>query len=543
MNSIVNKVLKGTGLLLAVLPFSCSQEKPKETPPNIVLIVADDLGYGDLSCYGATRIRTPEIDTLASQGVKFTDAYVASSLCSPSRYSILTGRYSWRSPLKFGVLTYYAQPLIREKRTTLASLLKKNGYYTACVGKWHLGLGWALKDSTPPNPEKSVFKSWDLTSQDYIDFSKPIKGGPNDRGFDYFYGMAGSINMIPFAFIENDSIVEAPSIPKGVVYDFDENCEKAPNWDSRTVNRVLTEKAVAVVDNHFKNDADQPLFLYFPASAPHRPCLPTITKGQSQAGLRGDMVEEFDWSVKQVVDALVRNHALDNTLLIVTSDNGPRPGDPVISLDMYKKDSTLAREFYYDYMDNDKPQYQDPNGNPTWKAGWLTYGHNASGDFLGFKSDAWEGGLRVPFIVRWPGKIKPGMINHNMISTTDLLATFADLLGDSLTTGEGEDSYSFLSNLLDNSAPQKRQSLTVSSGGSGAMVEREGEWKYIEAATPHWNETWYPNGPFITDPQLYNLGNDESESKNLYSAMPDKVSELKEIIEKVKQNPKTEDKK
>ncbi len=540
MKSLTNTLLKSAGLLLAILPFSCTQEKPKETPPNIVLIVADDLGYGDLSCYGASKISTPVIDQIASEGVKFTDAYVASSLCSPSRYSILTGRYSWRTPLKFGVLTYYAQPLIDENRTTLASLLKKHGYYTACVGKWHLGLGWQLKDNSPDDPVKNVFNSWKLTSQDYIDFSKRIKGGPNDRGFDYFYGMTGSINMIPFAFIENDSIDEAPSVPKGVVYDFDENCEKAPNWDSRTVNQVLTEKAAAVVDKHFSDAPDKPLFLYFPASAPHRPCLPTITRGQSQAGLRGDMVEEFDWSVKQIVDALERHHALDNTLLIVTSDNGPRPGDPVISLDKYKEDKQLSEAFYYDYFNDYKPEYQDPNGNPTWQAGWLTFDHRASGNFLGFKSDAWEGGLRVPLIVRWPGKVKSGNVNHNVISTTDLLATFAAVVGDSLSVGEGEDSYSFLPNLLDNDSPQARKSLTVSSGGSGALVERMGDWKYIEAATPHWNETWYPNGPFITDPQLYNISKDESESQNLYSENPDKVTEMKAIVEQVQKRSKSE---
>ena len=541
MNVLTDNLLTGAGLLLSVLPMtSCNQEKPKEELPNIVVIVADDLGYGDMSCYGATRIKTPQIDSLAAQGVKFTDAYVASSLCSPSRYSILTGRYSWRTDLKFGVLTYFALPLINENRTTIASLLKKHDYHTACVGKWHLGLGWQLKENAPPNPQKNVFNSWDLKAQDYIDFSKRIPGGPNEKGFDYFYGMAGSDNMIPFAFIENDSIDEAPSVPKGVVYDFDENCEKAPNWDSRTVNRVLTAKAVKVVDDHFKNEADKPLFLYFPASAPHRPCLPTITKGESQAGLRGDMVVEFDWSVKQVVDALKRNHAFENTLLIVTSDNGPRPGDPLISLEMYKKDSSLAEQFYYDYFDDYQAEYQDPNGNPTWKEGWLTYGHRAAGPLLGFKSDAWEGGLRVPFIVHWPGKVKPGSINHNVISTTDLLATFAEVVGDTLSSQEGEDSYSFLSNLLDNNAPQVRTSLTVSSGGSGAMVEREGGWKYIEAATPHWNETYYPGGPFITDPQLYNIEQDESESHNVYSDMPDKVSELKKIVDRVKKEGRSE---
>ncbi|HEX5555258.1 MAG TPA: arylsulfatase, partial [Chitinophagaceae bacterium] len=407
-----------------------------------MLIVADDLGYGDFSCYGATKIATPAIDKLAAEGVRFTDAYAASSLCSPSRYSLMTGRYSWRTRLKAGVLAFFAKPLIEKGRTTLASLLKRNDYYTVCIGKWHLGFNWALKDDAPADPDKNVFNSWSVQSQQYIDFSKPVKNGPTVKGFDYFFGIAGSLNMLPFVFIKKGEVVQAPR-------DFNKPADRntqysleAPDWDPAMVNRVLTGKAVQAIDDHFNKDPGRPLFLYFPTSAIHQACLPTFTKGKSKAGLRGDMVEEFDWSVKEVVKALKENKAFENTLLIITSDNGPRPGDPVRTIERYKhRDTGRLKGYYLNYFSRYKPQYKDPFGNKMWQAGWLTYGHKAAGDLLGFKTDAWDGGLRVPFIVEWPGKIKPGRVDHHVICNTDLMSTFAEVIGGHLGKHEGEDSY------------------------------------------------------------------------------------------------------
>lgn len=513
--------------------------------PNIVLIVADDFGYGDLSCYGATKIVTPHVDKLASEGIKFTDAYVVSSICSPSRYSILTGHYSWRTHLQKGVLTPFAPPLIEENRTTLASMLKKAGYYTACIGKWHLGFNWALKDNAPPDAEESVFNAWGTGTQEYIDFSKPVKGGPVERGFDYFYGMSGSNNMMPFVLIENEEIIAPPSVPNN----FGAKTLKAPDWDLRFLDQKFIHKAVEVIDNHFQNKKTEPLFLYFPTSAVHQPCLPSVTKGQSQAGMRGDMVLEFDRMVGELVKALEKHASLENTLIIITSDNGPLPGDPFSLVERFKNNA-FGDEFDYDqpYSEEYKPEYPGNNGQ---EKGWLVYGHNPTAGFLGFKSDAWEGGLRVPFIVHWPGKIKKGGVNTNVISTVDLLATLADITGEKMQDNEGEDSYSFLSNLLDENAPQVRKSLTMIAGRSGAMAVRKDDWKYIEAAIPQnrpQSQSYppppneYPGIPSVFEPQVYNLKDDPYEKNNLLDQVPDQVTELKGLIEKVKTNIKSEEK-
>lgn len=529
------------GTLLFVFSSSIVQNRQD---PNIVLIVADDLGYGDFGSYGATKIATPTIDNLAQEGLKFTNAYVASSICSPSRYSILTGRYSWRTRLKQGVLTWFEKPLIQENRTTLGSLLQRNGYHTAAIGKWHLGFDWALNDQAPENPDENVFSSRDIETQQYIDFSKPVESGPITRGFDYFYGMAGSNNMIPYVFIENDEVVEPPTAEKKWKYEFEQNITtKAPNWDARTLDQHFTDKAVEIIDNHFENQSDDPLFLYYPTSAIHRPCLSTVARGDSRAGLRGDMVEEFDWIVEQIVEALKRNNAFENTLFIITSDNGPRPGDPLQALKDYKNGSLggdVGESFYLDYFEKEEPEYVNPEGPYMERAGWLTYGHSSTGGLFGFKADAWEGGLRVPFIVHWPDHIKGGQISNRLVVTTDLLETFADITGDELKNSEGEDSYSFLQYLRNPNAPQVRSSMVISSGGSGALVVRKNMWKYIEESPPGSRSSFIPGAPVITEPQLYNLKGDEAEMENLFKQKPQKAEALKTVIDKVKNRSKSE---
>jgi arylsulfatase A len=532
------------GLPMLVLASDArAQESKEHRHPNIVLIVADDLGYGDFSCYGDGKTSTPTVDSLAATGIQFRDAYAAASICSPSRYSILTGRYSWRSRLKFGVLSWFAKPLIAPDRTTLASLLKRDGYDTACVGKWHLGFNWVLKTNAPADPDKTVFETWDRTSQDYIDFSKPVTGGPLDRGFDYFYGIAGSINMMPYVLIENNRVLEPPSVPKHV-YEFDQNTLKAPDWHSRTLNQDLTKKAVAVINNHFAKHDGKPLFLYFPTSAIHRPCLPTFTKGKTHAGLVGDMVLEFDWTVGQIVEALKQNSAFNDTLLIITSDNGPYPGDPLWGIEKYKTED-FAKDLWLNYFNDytNQAQYINPyyKRSELWKTGWLTYGHKTADDFLGFKEDAWEGGLRVPLVVHWPDEIKTARTNYDTVCLVDLLATFADLEGNQLKQGEGEDSYSFLPYLFNPDAPQVRKSLVACAGGSGALVVRRGYWIYIQAApNPHWEKTYWPLSRRIKQEQLYNLSDDPSEHDNLFDSKPQVAEKLKRIIARVQQHVKTE---
>ena len=316
------KILLFTISCMAVYVSVHAQRKQR---PNIVIIMADDLGYGDFSCYGAKKFSTPAVDAVAADGLKFTDAHTSSSVCTPSRYSLMTGRYSWRTRLRAGVLPSFGQPLIEEGRMTMATMLQRNGYYTACIGKWHLGFEWALKPNAPVDPIKDVFNSNELSAQNYIDFSKPVKQGPIERGFNYYYGIPGSNNMIPYVYIENDSVVQPPKVKKEYVYDSDFKGTRAVNWDFETIDAELTKRAVTMIDNHFASSSKQPLFLYYPTSAIHRPCLPNTTRGKSGAGLRGDMVLEFDWIVEQIVAALKRNNAFDNTLLIITSDNGAQP--------------------------------------------------------------------------------------------------------------------------------------------------------------------------------------------------------------------------
>ncbi len=530
-------------MLTSFVISSCNLSESIPDRPNIVLIVADDFGYGDLGCYGATKINTPNVDELAANGIRFTEAYVSSSLCSPSRYSILTGRYPWRTRLKSGVLKPFVPPLIEEDRTTLASMLKMNGYYTACIGKWHLGFNWNIKESTPPDADLSSTDFWRQVRQEDIDYSKPQKGGPVERGFDYFFGLNASNGMPPFAFIENERVTMKPSLPE----EFTRRRLRAPDWDLRTLDRDLTKKAIEVIDNHFSKAEKSPFFLYFPTSAVHPPWLPAMSKGQSEAGMRGDMVVEFDWMVGEVVAALERQNVLENTLLIITSDNGPHPGDPV---DMVERHEIKTWGDEYDYYQPYFAEYQPEfPGIYNEEKGWLTYDHDTRAGLLGFKSDPWEGGLRVPFVVHWPARIKGGDINSNVICTVDLMATFADIIGMELGEDEGEDSYSFLSNLLDNNAPQVRKSLILAAGRTGALVARKGDWKLIEGADPLiWDTTQYyspnnyPGVPSFMESQLYNLKEDISERTDLIDSLPEKASEMEAMVSFVKQNRRTEGK-
>lgn len=529
-------------VLLATTVCTGEQLNNKKQAPNIVVILADDLGFGDLSCNGATRISTPVLDQLSADGVNFKNAYAVSSMCSPSRYSMMTGRYSWRSRLQKGVLTFFDKPLIEPDRQTLGSILRDNGYQTAYVGKWHLGLNWALKPNAPEDTYNEVFNTWSQQAQNYIDFLKPVKGGPTERGFDYFYGTAGSNNMQPYAYIENENVLHPPT-EKQIPYDHYVDALKAPDWDIHNINEHLTHKAVEVISNHFASKTKKPLFLYFATSAIHRPCLPTFTKGESGAGLRGDLIVELDWTVGEVVKALRKHNAYDNTILIFTSDNGPRPGDPAIWIEKYRNQEEY-KGLFQEYFGKFSPVYIDPNGSKVTKRGWLAYGHNASGEYRGFKCDAWDGGFRVPFIVRWPGNVTPGSINTNEICTIDIMATLADLMNIKLKSNEGEDSYSFLSNLLDNNAPQVRKSLTLACGGCGALVVIKDGYKLIEEAQKPAlflkEETFYPDGPSYYDNQLYNIRSDKSERNNLYKLNPKKVEELKEVAKFVKLHGKSE---
>jgi arylsulfatase A-like enzyme len=471
---------------LLVLPSCAALGDPGGgKKPNIVYILADDLGYGDLTCQNEdSKIPTPNMDRLAEEGMRFTDAHSGSAVCTPTRYGLLTGRYAWRTRLKSGVLWGYSPPLIESSRVTVASFLQIHGYTCACVGKWHLGLGWATKEGQMYNDRPDEKGKG-------IDYSKPIQGGPLALGFDYFYGIPASLDMIPYVYIENDR-VEAPASEKikgrgGLA--FYRGGPAAPGFDHTETLPRLTEKAVAFIDDHQAKAPKKPFFLYFPLTAPHTPVLPTDDlKGKSQAGDYGDFVVEVDWTVGEVMKALKRHGIEENTLVIVTSDNG----------------STM------------KPM--------------MEYDHLPSHYLRGRKSDAWDGGHRAPFIVRWPEHIEAGSTCEKTLCHTDLLATCADLVGHDLPPGAGEDSYSFLHALEGRPGPER--AAVIHHSISGMFAIRKGEWKMIEGRG---SGGWTRGGKDDPAPgQLYNMKDDVEEKNNLYLKRLDKVAELQALLDTIR---------
>jgi len=460
--------------------------------PNIVFIMADDMGYGDLGCYNKnSKIPTPNMDRLAADGMRFTDAHSPSAVCTPTRYGVLTGRYCWRSRLKRGVLGGYSPALIDTERMTVASMLKQHGYATACIGKWHLGLG---------NSKKT-------------DYDKPLVPGPNSLGFDYFYGIPASLDMTPYCYIENDRPVEKPTLTIEAGKANEDGWWRpgaiAPGFKHVEVLPRLTEKAVNYIDNHAKTSPDKPFFMYFALSAPHCPIAPAdFVKGRSKAGGYGDFVVEVDWTVGQVVKALKRNGLTDNTLIIVTSDNGS-PGRTKVKRDPY---SVIE-----------------------------VYGHYPNGDLRGVKADAWDGGHREPFIARWPGRIPAGTTNDEIICLTDLMATCAAIVGAKLPDNAAEDSFNILPALSGQKLNKPIREAIVHHSLSGMFAIRQGKWKLILGlgsggfTKPQKIEP-KPVGP---KGQLYNLEDDLAESNNLWSKHPEIVERLTKLLERYKERGRT----
>jgi arylsulfatase A-like enzyme len=479
---------------VSVIPARDAACQEKSGMPNIVVILADDLGYGDLSCLNAeSKIPTPGMDRLAAEGMTFTDAHSPSSVCSPTRYGVLTGRYCWRSRLKSSVLLGYDRPLIEPERVTIASLLKSHGYATAAVGKWHLGLGWQLI-SGQPLPERDQ-----LPEDPGIDYSQPIDGGPRELGFDYFFGISASLDMAPYCYIENGRATMVPGEPtEGKP--FPENWReglKSDDFEHIEVLPTIADKATGWIDAQAKASPRRPLFLYFPLTAPHTPVLPNEPfLGKSKAGIYGDFVVEVDAVVGRVMDALERNGLSENTLLVLASDNG----------------STMTIRPFFQVFD-----------------------HATNYHFRGQKSDAWDGGHRIPFLARWPAKVKAGSTCDDTVCLTDLLATAAAIVGAELPNGAGPDSYNILPDLLGTADGPIREA-TVHHSIDGSFAVRQGPWKLVlSRGSGGWS---LPENKVPKDApagQLYNLDDDVGEKKNLYLERPDVVEKLTALLEKYKQ--------
>ncbi|GJM33555.1 MAG: arylsulfatase [Saprospiraceae bacterium] len=492
----INKISVLAFSLGCLLYFNaCSDEIKKPIPPNIIYILADDLGYGDISAFNENgKIHTPNIDRMAAEGIKFTDAHTSSSVCTPSRYGILTGRYNWRSRLKSDVLTGTSKALIPTSRSTVASLLQKQGYQTAFIGKWHLGWDWALI-----NPEEPLGDGWNEGDFGNIDFSKPVKNSPNDLGFDYAYGHAGSLDMAPYVYVEDALATEEPdsaTVNTGE-YSWWRKGPTSPDFIHEEVTPNFFNMAIAYTKQ--SATADKPFFLYLPLPSPHTPMLPTA-QWQGKSGLNpyGDFVMMIDHYMGMLLDAVKAAGIEDNTLIIFTSDNGCSPAAKIEALE--------AKGHYPGYV------------------------------YRGHKADIFEGGHRVPFIVKWPKKIKKGIISDETICTTDLMATCADILGYSLSDNEGEDSYSLLPLFEQKTQAKPLREATVHHSINGSFAIRKGDWKLIMCpGSGGWsfpkpdNKTVIDSLPPI---QLYNLKEDPAESKNLQAAYREKVVELRALLTK-----------
>lgn len=448
--------------------------------PNVVYILADDMGYGDVSCLNERgKIRTPHLDWMGGGGIVFRDAHATSAVCTPSRYSILTGRYNWRSTLKRGVLFGYDAPLIERGRMTVASFLKAEGYSTACVGKWHLGWTWAKKG---PGAEE-------------IDFDQPIADGPTTAGFDRFFGISASLDMPPYVYVRDDRVTARPDrvVAATTGKGFCRAGPIAPDFEFEDVLPRLTREAISFIDSQAK--AGTPFFLYFPLPAPHTPILPTKEfRGRSGTNAYGDFCLQVDDVVGQVAAALERNGITGNTVLIFASDNGCSP---------------MA----------DLPEL-------------AAAGHHPSYVFRGHKADIYEGGHRVPLLVRWPEGIAPGRVCDEPVCLCDLLATCAEMLGQELPEDAGEDSVSNLPVWRGHHGDAPLREAVVHSSIDGSFSIRRGRWKLeMCAGSGGWSEP--VPGPAcagLPPVQLYDLSVDVGERRNVQGEHPEVVRELRELL-------------
>ena len=486
-----------TRLLLASAPSLEAAERPER--PNLVYILCDDLGYGDVKCLNPDgKIATPNIDKLAAAGMIFTDAHSSSAVCSPTRYGILTGRYNWRSRLKSGVLGGMSPALIEPGRLTVPGLLKRHGYHTGGIGKWHLGMDWTLRPGAQgfsDNIEKGE-EGW------RADFEKPIRNGPTSAGFDYYFGISASLDMVPYTFIENDHVSSVPTLNRdfpmmlGRPGRTTRNGPATAEFEAEQVLPRLTSQAVDYIGRRASDaHAGRPFFLYLPLNAPHTPIVPTEEwRGKSGLNAYGDFVMQTDWSVGRVLESIEKHGLADSTLVIFASDNGCSPEA--------KFDELLAKA------------------------------HNPNFQFRGSKADIYEGGHHIPFIVRWPGKVKAGTTSNQLICLNDLMATCAEIVGVKLPDDAGEDSMSILPVLLGKTGAPVRETL-VHHSINGSFSIRQGKWKLaLCSGSGGWSAPRLGQAIARTLPavQLYDLSVDIGERQNVYAEHPDIVRRLTQLL-------------
>lgn len=486
--------------------------------PNIVYILADDLGFGDVSCYNPeSRIQTSHVDQLAKEGMRFTDAHTPSSVCTPTRYGILTGRYCWRTRLKYRVLDGLDPPLIEADQMTVPKLLQKHGYHTACIGKWHLGMQWTNNNGNQVPAVPIDRKSRPRTGAD-VDYTIPISSGPNAVGFDYYFGISASLNMSPFCYIQNDRPVHLPTLHQPRMstefISVDEGV-RSPDFTIYGVMPRLAGQAIRYIEDRAASKTEQPFFLYAPLTSPHLPLVPNQEYlGTSKAGHYGDFVVETDAFLGAIMETLERNHLTKDTLVIFTSDNGG----------LYHYWKPQETDDVQSYRLNKRAKYAQQ------------FGHQGNAHLRGTKADIWEGGHRVPFVVRWPGKTPPGTVNQSLIELTDLLATCAAIVGEPLPAGAGPDSRSMLPAILNANPETPTRDFAVHHSLWGNFAIRKGRWKLMPKrgsggfTAPRNIDASKAGGP---NGQLYDIHNDPSETSNVWQEHPEVVAELSALLKRI----------
>jgi arylsulfatase A len=476
--------------------------------PNILILYADDLGFGDLGCYNAeSKIPTPNLDRLASQGMRFVDGHSSSGICTPSRYALLTGRHHWRD--FHGIVGAFGKSVFAPERITMPEMLKKQGYRTAAIGKWHLGWNWnAIKKPEAKPRDATVFgKKRNAWGPEAFDWSKPIPGGPLDHGFDYYFGDT-VINFPPYCWIENDRVVSIPDrmmetsklrpIKEG-------NWEFRPgpavkNWDPYENIPTTTKRGVEFIQK--QASSDKPFFLYFAFPAPHAPIIPNDEfDGKSKAGPYGDLVFETDDACGQLLKALQDSGQADNTIVIFTADNGPEK---------------------YAYTRDEK------------------YDHWSAYPLRGLKRDIYEGGHHVPYIIKWPGKTEPGTVSQALVSQIDLMATLAEAIGFEIPDDCAEDSHSLLP-LIRGEAESVRTTHIHNTNKNGYAI-RHGDWVLIDHKHGYVsgrNKKWEAKRGYPADNdqlvELYNLKEDIGQKRNRSKDYPGKVAAMKSLLKNIRQ--------
>lgn len=502
-------------LIGLVHPCLAQKKAVSAKSPNIIIILADDMGYGDISTLNPdSKIRTPSLDKLVQQGISFTNAHSSASVCTPSRYGLLTGRYAFRSKTAAYGIGGFDRPVIEEERETLASTLKKSGYATAVIGKWHLGLDWQTKDGLPAKLDQK-------TGYSNVDYSKEVKKGPNNVGFDYSFIHPASLDIPPYVFLRNHKVIDPdivlttsvyPVRKERTLYAWDKKhtdslavyWEKGVWWRQgemsksfriETCQSTIVREGIAFIDSQVSKNAAQPFFLYLPLTGPHTPWMPGDKfRGKSDIGLYGDFVMEIDDIVAQIRETLIRNKIDENTLIIFASDNGA-------------------------YWPEEEIKLQ---------------GHNSNSGTKGQKGDVWDGGHRIPLIMSWPEEIPGNAQYPHLLSLTDFFATLSDLLGLVSSENQGRDSESFSQVFRAEWDKPHRNDMVHHSSGNLYGI-RVVDWKFIEGLGSGGFTVPAHITPEIVGPtgQLYQISSDPREQENLFLKYPEKVAELSNLMNKI----------